>query len=668
MQEENEIRDRLANEMIETSNQFKDIELTKSKNNPALEKLIESEARLRRLIDTLPVCISYVDANLHYRLNNKTYEDWFGISRDDLIGKHIKDILGEETFAANRQHYEAILSGETVTFENTIPLEDGKVRHVVGTHVPDLGVNGEVRGFFALITDITDRVNVENSIRDSEERFHKIFNNSNDAIYLIDIENDKIVDANPKACQMLGYSREEFLSLSISAIHPREMPELITFSEVVSEQGYGWTDELTCRTKSGFTLPAEISASMVDIEDRSCMIAMVRDTTERKKAEERIRGEAARADALARAAARLNTHLKVTGVAKAVCEEILRALKPSAVMVLLYDEGQKTFTPVASLGLPDKYLNRFMPVARSVYERFAQSPHKLIFLPDVQTEPDLPNAELNAKYDVRTVLAAGLIREDQLVGAISLYSIGILREFDVNELSLLNGLADLATQAIDNAQLRQKAEQAAIAEERGRLARELHDSITQSLYSLTLLAEGWRRQVKAGKLSDIEEPLGELGEISQQALKEMRLLVYELRPPELEQIGLIGALQQRLSTVEKRAGIDANFFVDDLIELPPSVEDDLYRITQEALNNAIKHAEATSVNVRLSTDRNCLILEITDNGKGFDPDTASELGGMGLASLHDRVEKLGGSLQISSERNRGTSVKVKVDKELLSDE
>ncbi len=134
-----------------------------------------------------------------------------------------------------------------------------------------------------------ERKRPHDALRGSEERFRKIFAYSNDAIFIIHPERDKIIDVNPRACSKLQYSREELLSMPITAIHPDEMPELIAFSKSVLEQGEGWTDELSCLTKSGKVLPAEISASVIDIDGRSCMIALVRDITERKQAEKELR-------------------------------------------------------------------------------------------------------------------------------------------------------------------------------------------------------------------------------------------------------------------------------------------------------------------------------------------------------------------------------------------
>jgi len=126
------------------------------------------------------------------------------------------------------------------------------------------------------------------ALKESEERSQKIFTYSNDAILVIDPARDKIIDANPKAYSLLGYSREELLATRISAIHPNEMPQLLAFTQSVFDQGHGWTNELSCMAKSGELLPAEISASVIKMADSNCIIALVRDITERKRAQETL--------------------------------------------------------------------------------------------------------------------------------------------------------------------------------------------------------------------------------------------------------------------------------------------------------------------------------------------------------------------------------------------
>jgi len=204
-----------------------------------------------------------------------------------------------------------------------------------------------------------------------------------------------------------------------------------------------------------------------------------------------------------------------------------------------------------------------------------------------------------------------------------------------------------------------EAQAQAALEERQRLARELHDSVTQSLYSLTLLAEASRRTAAAGDVDKVVGNIARLGETAQQALKEMRLLVYELRPLALEQAGLAEALQHRLDAVEKRAGVEAQLRVSFDAELPPHIENGLYRIAQEALNNSLKHAEATKVFVALKAEARHVELEIVDNGKGFNMGAIQDQGGLGMVSIRERVEALHGEYSITSKPNEGTQIWVR---------
>jgi predicted ATPase/signal transduction histidine kinase len=263
----------------------------------------------------------------------------------------------------------------------------------------------------------------------------------------------------------------------------------------------------------------------------------------------------------------------------------------------------------------------------------------------------------------QALLAVPLVVSGEIYGCLALYY-SQEKLFSPEEIGLAMAFGDQVALAIENDRLRNLVKQAAVMEERGRLARELHDSVTQSLFSLTLLAEGWQRMLRSGKMKNVAEPLAELGEIAQQALKEMRLLVYQLRPPTLEQEGLLGALHQRLSAVEKRAGVQAQLIAEDLIELAAPIEEGLYRIAQEALNNSLKHAGATSVTVRLVTNNGDLVLEVADDGKGFDLDSQdSHQGGLGLLSMQERASRMGGYLEIYSTIGSGTTVVVRLHPE-----
>jgi len=233
--------------------------------------------------------------------------------------------------------------------------------------------------------------------------------------------------------------------------------------------------------------------------------------------------------------------------------------------------------------------------------------------------------------------------------------------FNVEELALLASTADALAIAIENARLRQQAEETAVAVERERLARDLHDSVTQGLYSLTLFAEAGRRLVRTeGKVDTLEHYLNRLGETAHQALKDMRLLIHNLRPAEFAPDDLIGALQQRLEAVERRSGVEAGLVVTGQLVIAPAAAEALYRIAQEALNNSLKHSAATVVRVRLYNEAGETVLEVSDNGRGFEAGGQAQAGGMGLRNMQVRAQQLGGRCDIRSKLGAGTIVVVTV--------
>ena len=204
-----------------------------------------------------------------------------------------------------------------------------------------------------------------------------------------------------------------------------------------------------------------------------------------------------------------------------------------------------------------------------------------------------------------------------------------------------------------------QAEELATAKERNRLARELHDSVAQTLYGLTLQAEAASRKLNAGKTDEVSDYLGEIRDSAQQTLKETRLLIFELRPPVLEQEGLVAALRARLESVESRSGLKTQIHLQELGRLPGGIEASLYGISNEALNNILKHAHANEVVVSLEKKMDNIILQISDNGMGFDPDSVEQFGGLGLKGMQERAEQVGGNIQVKSGKN-GTQVTVEV--------
>jgi GAF domain-containing protein len=369
-------------------------------------------------------------------------------------------------------------------------------------------------------------------------------------------------------------------------------------------------------------------------------------------------------DALRTTMAEVIAELELSVLLQAIVERAVGLVGATAGELGLYDEASQQIQVAFAHGHDEDTVGTRHSLGEGAMGCVAETGEPLI-IKDYQTWDG--RAPQYAGIPLHSTVAAPLKVGGRLVGVIALADVDPSRQFGPAELHLLNLFAQQAAIAIENARLYDQAQQAAVVEERSRLARELHDSVTQSLYSLTLLSVAGQRLAETGEMERVKGYLTRIGEIGQQALNEMRLLVYELRPVALESEGLVGALRQRLDAVEQRAGVRARLVIAGeagTSELPAALEEALFRIAQEALNNALKHAAPTSVEVRIHVEGGDtgqrVELDVTDNGQGFDPQAVRDKGGMGLVSMRERAEKTGAELTIRSAPGEGTRVTVVV--------
>lgn len=232
--------------------------------------------------------------------------------------------------------------------------------------------------------------------------------------------------------------------------------------------------------------------------------------------------------------------------------------------------------------------------------------------------------------------------------------------FTPEQVGLGQGMSNVLALAIENGWLNQQAQQLAVIEERERIARDLHDSAMQSLYSIRLYADAATKMLRAGKTERAGEYLHEIHDLANEVLSDMRLFVFELHPLMLEQEGLVASLQSRLKAVEARVGIQTELQSEGESELPVALAGELYRVAQEALNNVVKHAQARRVTLRLRFDPERAYLEVSDDGIGYVPAVAESNGGLGLRGMRARADRMGGELTIESAPGKGTCVRVSV--------
>ncbi|WP_233159094.1 GAF domain-containing sensor histidine kinase [Pseudonocardia sp. MH-G8] len=232
-------------------------------------------------------------------------------------------------------------------------------------------------------------------------------------------------------------------------------------------------------------------------------------------------------------------------------------------------------------------------------------------------------------------------------------------------LEFLEAMADQAATAVDSADLLARSRHDAQLAERARLARELHDSVVQQVFSMRMQAKALRAQVEPGRTSSPERVRGvadELLDLAQNALADLRGLVLQLHPVELLENGLAGAVRHHARSVQTASGLRVDVDADDPAELPTELQEDLYRIVQEALHNVVKHAGASQASVRIRADAPSeggqVLVEVSDDGSGLAAGQR-RADSLGLVSMQERAQRWGGLMEIGND-GRGCRVRVRV--------
>ncbi|MEO8287478.1 MAG: PAS domain S-box protein [Chloroflexota bacterium] len=350
-----------------------------------------------------------------------------------------------------------------------------------------------------------------------------------------------------------------------------------------------------------------------------------------------------------------------------LCRQVVDVTGAVASAVVLRDTDEEQARMVGSYGLPEEYptaLNAILASGVDLLMQEAFEGRQTIVMRDLRRKVlDTPeyNPLHNIVKDLPWDAAVGvpMVYRDTVVGVLLSYHTSSSDIGDA-ELTFHSVIADQAAVAVENARLLSQEHDKARLEERQRLARELHDSVTQALFSINLIARSAEMvlQREGTHSPQTLEKLADLRQLTQGALAEMRALIFELRPGALEEEGLLEAIRKHAAAVQGREMLPVEVVADLRHEMPrlkPAAEEALYRITQEALHNVVKHAKATRAVVRISTDEDSLTLCIKDNGIGFDR-ASVPAGHMGLGTMHQRVEQFGGEYSIESTPGGGTTI------------
>jgi signal transduction histidine kinase len=279
---------------------------------------------------------------------------------------------------------------------------------------------------------------------------------------------------------------------------------------------------------------------------------------------------------------------------------------------------------------------------------------------DITQDPRFRGWWPDAHPLMRSFLGVPIVAKGDIIGAFYLTEKEGASEFDDADEKVITVLAAHAAIAIENARLFEASRELSVIEERNRLARELHDAMTQNLFSLSLTAQAAAGLVRTDP-ARAEAEIDHVGRLARETQAELRTLIFELRPPRLEADGLVATVGKDLEVLGRAHGLKADLRVHGTPELASTVQVELYRIIQEALNNAVRHARAESVAVDVDATDDMVTITVRDDGVGFDPAArAIRERRLGLTSMRERAESLGGTLTIETAPRSGTTVRMEV--------
>ncbi|MCG3210349.1 MAG: hypothetical protein FOGNACKC_03980 [Anaerolineae bacterium] len=359
----------------------------------------------------------------------------------------------------------------------------------------------------------------------------------------------------------------------------------------------------------------------------------------------------------------LNTNRPLAEVLDTIAVQASKLLDSQAVTICGATEPDDGMRYLATFGLPPEITAAAggSLISPDFFGQTSDSPQPVTFTDLNAALAGLPPENADSAFfsrlagPYRSLLAAPLVIKGNLFGQLLLFH-QQPRQFTATEIELAATFADQAALAIENVLLKAQVEKTAVATERSRLAHELHDSVTQTLFSANLIAKVLPR-VWENRPAEAHAGLDELQQLTRGALAEMRTLLLELRPTAVTECGLDVLLQHLTAAMSGRTRAPINLHTDGECSLPPPAQLALYRIAQEALNNVAKHARAEQVTVSLRCSAGGVELEISDDGLGFDP-AAIPPDHLGVRIMGERAQKIGASLQLNSRPGFGTQIHV----------
>ena len=522
------------------------------------------------------------------------------------------------------------------------------------------------------IAQFIERAAAETALREREAQYHGIFSETTDGLVIYTLGQRRIVEANPALCALTGFERDELLGMDpLLLLAPDVRQRVLDAGDVVSDLGR-FLMTVTVIRKDGTTFDAELNRTTFRYQGQTHALAVVRDITERAQSyrfmEQRVAERTQELQTLLEISRSISLASEHDAMLEMIFDQLRRLVDYETLGIGLIDHERMSMVAVRRDSLAARNpssLGNSWPVDRSSYLHRELAAGRALYSPNVYGDDPAARAFRDRAADqiqttyahVRSWLAAPLLVQNELIGALFISSVRENR-YVQHDIDLVVATANQVAVAIQNARLHRQARSMAALEERQRLARELHDSVSQALFGIGLGAETARVMVDRDPPKAVPA-IDYVLQLARGGMAEMRALIFELRPESLEQEGLVAALEKQAAATRARHAIAVELDAGPEPELPLHVKEALYRIAQEAMHNTVKHARATRIDLRVASRKRAVTLEVRDDGQGFDTGGAFP-GHLGLVSMRERITQLGGTLVLESAPGAGTIVRVSV--------